>query len=168
MEFPISLPEMAWLPRNEKKLYRLNSRPQMWPADLTLTMTLTLVFKVKYGICYISTISVPIATKQEANISIELQASNVTNGLTLAMTLTFEFSRSSVILTIWWPMSGIRKYQIVTGVTSDVGVPSTHLVDSDNGLYNNFHSREYVWKCRLQIFCRFCLGINWLNMCFFC
>ena len=48
--------------------------------------------------------------------------------LTLAMTLTFEFSRSNVILTISWPMSGFRIYQIVTGVTSDVGVPSTHLV----------------------------------------
>ena len=45
MEFPISLPKMAWLPRNEKKLYRLNSRPQIWPADLTLTMTLTLDFQ---------------------------------------------------------------------------------------------------------------------------
>ena len=49
-------------------------------------------------------------------------------GLTLTMTLIFEFSRSYVILTIWWPRSGVRIYQIVTGVTSDVGVPSTHLV----------------------------------------
>ena len=47
-------------------------------------------------------------------------------GLTLAMTLIFEFSRSDV--TIWWPGSGVRICQIVTGVTSDVGVPSTHLV----------------------------------------
>ena len=42
----------------------------------------------------------------------------------------FEFSRSYVILTIWWPRSGVRIYQIVTGVTSVVGVPSTHLVFS--------------------------------------
>ena len=35
-------------------------------------------------------------------------------------------------LTIWWPRSGVRIYQIVTGVTSDVGVPSTHLVDIIN------------------------------------
>ena len=41
------------------------------------------IFKVKYGICYISTKSGPIATKQKANISIELQASNVTNGFDL-------------------------------------------------------------------------------------
>ena len=46
-------------------------------------------------------------------------------GLTLAMTLIFEFSRSYVILTIWWPRLGVRIYQIVTGVTSDVSVPST-------------------------------------------
>ena len=49
-------------------------------------------------------------------------------GLNMAMTLIFEFSRSYVILTIWWPRLGVRIYQIVTGVTSDVGVPSTHLV----------------------------------------
>ena len=81
MEFAISLPKMVWLPWNEKQTYWLNSRPQMWPMDLTL-----------------------------------------------AMTLTFEFSRSNVILTIWWPRSEVRIYQIVTGVISDVGVPSTHLV----------------------------------------
>ena len=31
-------------------------------------------------------------------------------------------------VTIWWPRSGVRIYQIVTGVTSVVSVPSTHLV----------------------------------------
>ena len=31
-------------------------------------------------------------------------------------------------MTIWWPRSGVWIYQIVTGVTSVVGVPSTHLV----------------------------------------
>ena len=45
--------------------------PWPWPWPL--------IFKVKYGICYISAKSGPIATKQKANISIELQASNVTN-----------------------------------------------------------------------------------------
>ena len=40
-------------------------------------------FKVKYGICCISTKSGPIAMKQKANISIQLQASNVTNGFDL-------------------------------------------------------------------------------------
>ena len=48
--------------------------------------------------------------------------------MTLATTLIFEVSRSYVILTIWRPRLGVRIYQIVTGVTSDVGVPSTHLV----------------------------------------
>ena len=31
-------------------------------------------------------------------------------------------------MTIWWPRSGVWIYQIVTGVTSVVGVPSTHIV----------------------------------------
>ena len=37
-------------------------------------------------------------------------------------------SRSSMTMTIWWPRSGAWIYQIVTGVTSVVGVPLTHLV----------------------------------------
>ena len=44
----------------------------MWPLGLTLAMTLTLNFKVKNRICYISAKNGPIATKQKANISIEL------------------------------------------------------------------------------------------------
>ena len=72
MEFAISQPKMVRLPRNEKQTYRLNSRAQMWPPGLTLAMTLTWIFKVKYGISYISAKSGPIATKQKGNISIEL------------------------------------------------------------------------------------------------
>ena len=42
----------------------------MRPSGLTLTMTLN--FKVKYGICYISAKNGPTDTKQKANILIEL------------------------------------------------------------------------------------------------
>ena len=164
---------MVRLPRNEKQTYRLNSRAQMWPLGLTLAMTLTLIFKVKYRIGYISAKNGPIATKRKANISIEFQASNVTNGFDLHHNLdlwilkvkrdldlwphTWHWpwifmvkfwnsripelqgwltlhkgggSRSfmTMTMTIWWPRSGVWIYQIVTGVTSVVGVPSTHLV----------------------------------------
>ena len=34
----------------------------------------------------------------------------------------------TMTMTIWWPRSGVWIYQIVTGVTSVIGVPSTHLV----------------------------------------
>ena len=44
-ELAISLPEMVRLPRNEKLTHQLNSRPQMWPSDFTLAMTLTLNFQ---------------------------------------------------------------------------------------------------------------------------
>ena len=128
------------------------------------------IFKIKYGIGYISAKNGPNATERRANTSnvttrfvlgydlhLEFSRSNTKFaisqpkvvrlarnekqtywlnsrpqmwpvGLTLAMTLIFEFSRSYVILTIWWPRSSVRIYQIVTGVASDVGVPSTHLV----------------------------------------
>ena len=45
MEFPISQPKVARLPRNKKETYRLNSRAQMCPSGLTLAMTLTLNFQ---------------------------------------------------------------------------------------------------------------------------
>ena len=85
----------------------------------------------------------------------------------MGLTLIFEFSRSYVILTIWWPRSGVRIYQIVTGVTSVVGVPSTHLVQhkitplflpmfdikyKKNPPFFNKHfpnsTKKPAWRCR--------------------
>ena len=127
------------------------------------------IFKVKYRICYISAKNGQIASKRKANISIELQASNVTNGFELDHNLDLwilkvkcdlvlwprrwpwpwifmvKFWKSCTsewggwltlhkgggsrsFMTIWWPRSGVWIYQVVTGVTSVVGVPSTHLV----------------------------------------
>ena len=37
-------------------------------------------------------------------------------------------SLMTMTMTIWWPRSGVWIYQIVTGMTSVVGVPSTRLV----------------------------------------
>ena len=48
------------------------------------------------GICYISAKTGPIATKQKANISIELKASNVTIRFDLGHDLDLEFSRSNI------------------------------------------------------------------------
>ena len=168
-----------WCDRLETKSKHINwSQGINYDHRVWLCPAWPWIFKVKYGICYISAKNVLVVTKRKANISIELYASNATirfdlghdidldisrsnrefavsqpkvvrlpwnkkqtypfnskpqmwpMGLTLAMTLTYEFSRSNVILTIWWPRSGVRIYEIhvVTGVTSDVGVPSTHLV----------------------------------------
>ena len=144
------------------------------------------IFKVEYGICYISAKSGPIATEWKGNISIELQASNVTNGFDLDHNLDLwnlkvkrdlhlwphtwpspwifmvKFgnrciaewegwlalhkgcgSRSfmTMTVTIWWLRSGVWIYQIVTGVTSVVGVPSTHLVCTDLLDYQETTSR---------------------------
>ena len=97
-EFAVSHPKVARLPQNEKQAYRLNSRPQMWPSGLTLAMTLPWIFKVKYGICYIST---------------KWSDCHETKSKQIDWTLTFEFSRSNVILTIWSPRSGVRIYQML-------------------------------------------------------
>ena len=55
MEFAIPQPKTVWLPQNKKQTYRLNSRPQMWPLDLTLAMTLTLNFQGQiWNLLYLS------------------------------------------------------------------------------------------------------------------
>ena len=128
-------------------------------------MTLNLNFQAQIW----NSKSGPIATKRKANISIGLQASNVTSGLDLDLWILkvkcdhdlwphtwpwpwifmvkFLNSRISewegwltlhkgggnrsfmtMTMTIWLPRSGVWIYQIVTGVTSVVGMPSTHLV----------------------------------------
>ena len=46
----------------------------------------------------------------------------------------------TMTVTIWWPRSGVSIYQIVTGVTSNVGVPSTHLVYLN--LFTHFVAKE--------------------------
>ena len=45
MELAISQPKRVRSPRNEKQVYRLNTKPQMWPLVLILAMTLTLNFQ---------------------------------------------------------------------------------------------------------------------------
>ena len=83
IEFAISQPKMVRFPRNEKKhsdwTLGIKCDQRVWPWPWPWPW----IFKVKYRICYISAKNGPIATKQKANISIELQASNVTNGMDL-------------------------------------------------------------------------------------
>ena len=141
-------PKMIQLPR--KFDHRIWPSPWPWPW----------IFKVKYGICCMSAKNGPIATKQ-AYISIEPWGSNVTIVFDIGHELDFEFSRSSLECAMsqpkiaWLPRNesthmdwaasmtmkfnlghgiegwGIGIYRIVTGVTSDFGVPSTNLVVYD-------------------------------------
>ena len=70
--------------------HRILSWPWPWPW----------IFKIKYGIHYIPTKNGPIATKQNANISIGLKASNLTIGFDLGRDL--ELSRSNMESVISW------------------------------------------------------------------
>ena len=61
----------------------------------------------------------------------------------------------TMIMTIWWPRSGVWIYQIVTGVTSVVGVPSTHLVWTTTLSPNlQVKSLQLIWRldtCRWNL-----------------
>ena len=121
-EFVISQPKMVRLLRNEKRTYRLNSRPQMWPMGLTLTMTLTFEFwRSNVTLTFPHTPWIFMVRFWNNCISewegwLTLHKGG---GSRSFMTMT---------MTIWWPRSGVWIYQIVIRVTSVVGVPSTHLV----------------------------------------
>ena len=70
-------------------------RPQMWPSGLTFAMTLTFNFQGQiWNFVYLSQ-KWSDCHERKANISIELQASNVTNGFDLDHNLDFGFSWSN-------------------------------------------------------------------------
>ena len=58
-------------------------------------------FKVKYVICYISAKNGSISTQRKANILIELQASNVTNGFDLGIDHDLLFFKVKCDLDSW-------------------------------------------------------------------
>ena len=87
---------------------------------------------VKYGICYISTKSGPIATKRKANKSIKPQASNVTNGFDLGHDLDVWIFKVKCDLDHLVTNVRCKDLPDSHRVTSDVGVPSTHLVPAGN------------------------------------
>ena len=94
--------------RIEKQPWRLNSRAQMWPSDLTSAMTLTLNFQGHvWNLLYPQkVVQLPRNEKQTYRLNSRLQMWPMS--LTLTMTLTFECWRSNVTLIFWrhtcpWP-----------------------------------------------------------------
>ena len=99
------------------------------------------IFKVKYRICYISDKNGQIASKRKANISIELQASNVTNG--------FELDHN---LDLW-----------ILKVKCDLDLWSNHTDDLDHGFsWSNFEivvsqNGRADWHCTKEV----AVGHSW-------
>ena len=99
IEFAISQPKMVRLPRNQKQTYRLNSRSQMWPSDLTLAMTLTLNFQGQiWNLLYLSQKWSDCHERKSKHRFIS-RPQMWAMGLNLTITVTFEFWRSNVTLT---------------------------------------------------------------------
>ena len=123
-----------------------------WPIDYLIrfwsifVVTLTLNFKVKYGICYISAINGPIATKRKANISIEPKASNVT-----------------IWVWLWpWPWPWIFKVKYGICYISTKSGPKVRykdLPDSDRG---DFRCRRAVDSSSCYLFHWQCLRNKYL------
>ena len=120
---------MVRLPRNEKQTYRFNSKASNVTIMFDLDHNLDLwIFKVKRDLDFWPhTWPRPwIFMVKFLNSCISEWEGRLTlhkwGGIRSFMTMT---------MTIWWSWSGVWIYQRVTGVTSVVGVPSTHLVYYD-------------------------------------
>ena len=146
MEFAISQLEMARLPRKKSKhIYwtqGLKCDHGVWPWPWPWPR----IFKVKYGICYITVKNGPIAANQKELYRLNSKLQMWPWGSTLAMTFTLNFqgqiwkfaiSQSKLIR-----RSGVRIYNIVTGVTSDA-------VDSSSSMCKCHKTRkelkEFGW-----------------------
>ena len=141
MEFVISQPKMVRLPRNKKQAYRLNSTPQMWPLGLTLVMTLTLNFQGQiWNLRYLSKKWSDCHKMKSKHIDWTLGLKCDQWVWLWPWTWPLNFQSQ-----MWpWPLTtggGDRSFMTMTvtkvrckdlpdsdRVTSDVGVPSTHLI----------------------------------------
>ena len=135
---------MVQLPWNEKQIFQLNSWPQMWPSGLTLAMTLTLNFQGQiWNLLYHDLDLWILKVKCDLDLwphtwpwpwifMVKFWNSCISEWEGWLTLHKGGGSRSvmTMTMTIWWARSGVWIYQIVTGVTSVVGVPSTHLVSS--------------------------------------
>ena len=141
---------MIWLRRETKSKHidwtlGLKGDHQVWPWPWRWPW----IFKVKYGICYISTKSGLIATKRKANILIELLASNVTIRFDLGHDLDLEFSRSNMEFAIskpeiiWLPRTKSKHIDWTPGLKCDQWVWLIGYMTFMNSIFvkpiSNFH-----------------------------
>ena len=117
VELAISHSKMVQLPWNKSKHMDWTLGLKCGHQILHWPWPWVWIFKVKFGICYISAKNDLIAAKRNVHIKNELKAS---------MTIKFDLGND---LERW----GVGIYQIVTGVSSDVGVPLTPLVLYETG-----------------------------------
>ena len=109
--------------------------PWPWPC----------VFKVKYRICYISAKNGQIASKRKANIWIELQASNVTNGFELDHNLDLWILKVKCDLDLWphrWPWPWIFMVKFWNGC-----IPPMPLTDTQRPTKRTDPHNMGVMKC---------------------
>ena len=98
LEFAISQPKMVRLPRNEKQTYLLNSRAQMWPSGLTLTLTLNFQGQI-WNLLYLSQKWSDCHETKNQTYRLNSRPQMWPMSQTLTITLTFEFCRSNMTLT---------------------------------------------------------------------
>ena len=143
---------MVRLPRNEKQTYRLNSKASNGTIRFDLGHDLDLQFSrsnLEFPLSQPKMVRLPRNEKQTYELNSRPQMGP--SDLTLPMTLTFNFQGQ-----IWNFLYPSQKWSdchetkmIVTGVTSVVGVPSTHLVES---VMTTIHLAITTSHCRIHVY----------------
>ena len=111
-EIAVSQELLVWLMWNEKEVSWYDTGPTVWHCPLTTPITLTLEFQGQ-----------------------SLKLLYLRNGAA-----DWHETRRMWVINSWpwcwlvWPWCGGWMYQIVNGVTSDLGVPSTYLVQLYHGI----------------------------------
>ena len=98
--------KIVQLPRIEKQIYRLNFRPQRWPSDLTLDMTLTLNCRGQiWNLLYLNLNVVRLPRNEKQTYQLDSTPQMWPMGLTL----TILFFNVKCDLDLWphtWPFHG--------------------------------------------------------------
>ena len=118
----------------------------MWPSGLTLAMTLNIRFQCQiWNLLYLSQKLFNCHEMKNEHINWTLGLKCSQHFWHCSWPWIFKVNFKIAVLQkwqgwltlslihnhdgdLWWPRWGVRFYWIVTGVTSDAGVPSTHLV----------------------------------------
>ena len=156
---------------NKKEMHQLDTGYNMWPWPLTSLMTLTLdVSRSNFDIALSQELLVWLMWNENEvswyDTGLIVWLSPLTTPMTLTLELKFQgqslkylYLRNGTanwhetkrmwVIHSWpwywlvWPWWGGQMYRIVTGVTSDVGVPSTYLVYQD---LSQIHDLIYDWS----------------------
>ena len=101
-------PKMIPLPRNKKQTYRSKSKPQMWPSDLTLAVTLKLNFQGQiWNLLYLGQKLSDCHDTKSKHIdwTLCLKCDHLISSLAMTLTMHFHGQIWNLLYLVWLPQN---------------------------------------------------------------